>query len=67
MWELIVIVVFVLVALLYAQDRHYSYLQEKIEWENSLELDAELEKKLKEFDEYKKRVDALTLKAGFKL
>lgn len=67
MWELIIIVALILFALIYAQERHYQFIEEERDNSHSLELDAQLSKTLKEFEDYKKRVDALTLRAGFKL
>lgn len=39
----------------------------KINNEKNLELDVQLTAFVKEFEDYKKRVDTLTLRAGFKL
>jgi hypothetical protein len=46
---------------------HYDFLKDKNKEHQAALLSEAMEKKLKEFDELKKRVDALTLKAGFKL
>lgn len=63
----IVVVSMLVGGFLFAQKAHYEHLKTKEECKNTSLLTADLEKKLKEFEEYKKRMDALTLKAGFKL
>lgn len=59
--------------LLYAQKKHYEFLDhEKKKMDvkaHVAELDfkcAEFDKYRHEFDDYKKRVDTLTIRAGFK-
>lgn len=49
------------------QRYQHEFLIRQKEYKDSAKLSIEIEQKLKEFDEYKKRVDALVLKAGFKL
>jgi cell division protein FtsL len=66
-WDLVIITTLILVALLYAQQKHYTYLREQDEAIDLKLLNEEIEKKLKEFDDYKKRVDTLTVRAGFKV
>lgn len=66
-WHLVVITLLLLLALLYAQERHYLYLSEKRQAEFDIAQDQDISELNKEFQEYKKRVDVLTLKAGFKL
>lgn len=67
MWELIIITPLVLVAILYAQKKHYEFMERKQGAKRVSEVSAQMEKTLKEFDDYKKRVDVLILKAGLKL
>lgn len=50
-----------------AQQDHYDFLDEQKEKKDIIVIYDALEQRLKEFDEYKKRLDTLTLKAGFKL
>ncbi len=50
-----------------AQKSHYEFVNQCKNQHNYVRLSEELQKKLKEFDDYKKKVDGLTLKAGFKL
>lgn len=66
----ILITALILCGIVYLQGEHYKFLRGKEESRELIEFYTELDridKKLKEFDEYKKRVDALTLRAGFKL
>ncbi len=51
----------------YAQREHYLFIQRKSEVDKIIRGSGEISSLKKEFDEYKKRVDSLTLKAGFKL
>jgi hypothetical protein len=67
MWDVVSIMALMIAALLYAQKKHYEYLERKRSLDQTLTLDSELSEMLKEFQDYKKRVDVLTLKAGFKL
>lgn len=53
-------------AVLYAQRKHYEFLRAQKDSRDLSKLTWDLEVKLKEFDEVKKRVDSLTLRAGFK-
>lgn len=66
MWGAI-IAALVISCLLYAQKKHYDFLQRQEELRKGIELDSKISESLKEFTEYKKRVDVLTLKAGLKL
>ena len=74
----IFIVILILVGVLFIQSNHYCFLERQGEQKTlsqlseSLDLkldsmDEELHDRFKEFDDYKKKVDALTLRAGFKL
>lgn len=45
----------------------YHLKQKKDEVQHELDLQIQMHTLKKEFDDYKKRVDTLTLKAGFKL
>jgi hypothetical protein len=63
----IVIVLLVVIALLVCQKNHYEFLRTEKEQKSLNELSVELQAKLKEFDDVKKRVDALVVRAGFKL
>ncbi len=49
------------------QWNNFQMQQKNIILKNELQIHEELEILKKEFKEYKKRVDTLTLKAGFKL
>lgn len=55
------------VSCLYAQRRHYDQMNMRMDWTFNEALTEELTKKLKEVEELKKKVDALTLRAGFKI
>jgi hypothetical protein len=72
---LIIVIVY---GMLHAQKKHYEFLSAQRESHNFSEMNDSLnerlehfnssfEDKLKEFDEVKKRVDALVIRAGFKL
>lgn len=65
--ELILIIPSILIWLIYAQKRHYEYLEKKIKMEKNFEINSGLAESMKEFQDYKKRVDVLTLKAGLRL
>lgn len=65
-WLFFITCIFVLGGI-FAQNRHYDF---KDRQRVSVDRDAfirEVEEKLRDFDSYKKRVDTLSLKAGFKL
>jgi cell division protein FtsB len=64
-WDLVIITIMILLALLQAQQKHYEFIQAQDEAVDLKLLNEDIEKKLKEFDEYKKRVDTLTVRAGF--
>lgn len=63
----VLIAVAILFTALYAQREHYKFLESKRSFIDFSALERELYKLRKEFEEQQKRVDALTLKAGFKL
>lgn len=60
-WGLIVIVAILVSGTLYAQRKHYEFLAQK----GTNETLGAIAKRLKELEDYKSRVDALTLRAGF--
>lgn len=53
--------------ILFLQYNHYKFIERKDTLNKIIMGSGELEEFKKDFEEYKKRVDALTLKAGFKL
>lgn len=57
----------IMIGLLYLQRNHYEFQSAQTENADLLTTQLENEERWKEFDDYKRRVDALTLKAGFKL
>jgi uncharacterized protein YxeA len=63
--SILLIVVVVCLTVLKHQEIDHEYELQKNEAKDSTELAAQLEKQAKEFEDYKKRVDALTLRAGF--
>jgi hypothetical protein len=70
----LLIIMISVASILYAQHAHYNHVEKKTkldDWEKDVMahlLEAKkFQEQLKDYDEYKKRVDALTLKAGFKL
>jgi len=70
MWlsfALVIMSAFLAQTLCITQKRHYEFLESQKEVKDANLFCEELEGKLKEFDAYKKRVDVLTLRAGFKL
>ena len=66
-FSLIFCVSIVCVSFLHAQRCYYDQLNQKMDWTFNEALTEELTKKLKELEELKKKVDALTLRAGFKI
>jgi hypothetical protein len=67
---MVVSLIILIVGLLLLQDRHYHHVTHLKESKDIVEVYEELDKfdaKFKELDDYRKRVDALTLRAGFKL
>lgn len=66
MWALFSVFILVIGALCF-QYNHYAFIERQKTLDKSLSTIGELEKLQKEFTEYKKKVDALSLKAGFKL
>lgn len=67
MWETVIIIILVLLALLFAQRAHYNFISESRNLSKIDELALDQEKLEKELIEYKKRVDALSVKSSFKL
>ena len=74
MWDQIVIFLLLITGFLHAQKKHYEFLESQKKrtdlshYAKHLDLKIEaLEISKKDFEEYKKRVDSLTLRAGFKL
>ncbi len=53
-------------AIIYMQTRHYMHKSSEKEIDIYHGFAEELEEKIKEFNDYKKKVDALTIKNGFK-
>lgn len=64
---LVVSVAIIMIGILSLQKNHYQFLKGQQDRIDLSKISQELELRLKEFDEYKKRVDGLTIKAGFKL
>lgn len=56
-----------MVGLFSLQYNRYSFLDRYEKLNKTTESQEEIDKLKKEFEDYKKRVDSLTLKAGFKL
>lgn len=56
-----------MVGLSILQYNHYQFLKEKEQVAKAVLGIGEIDKFRKEFEDYKKRVDVLTIKAGFKL
>lgn len=65
--QVIFSITLLMVGLIILQYNHYSFLERQKTLDKKLSDEGTIEKLRKEFDDYKKRVDALTLKAGFKL
>lgn len=63
MWALTIAVLIIVAGAIHAQKKHHEFLDHQKLLKESLHTDQHV----KEFQEYKKRVDVLTLKAGFKL
>lgn len=67
MWELPLTAIIVTITLTELQRRHYRYkLDQKSNGLNPITVES-IAKTQKEFEEYKKRVDGLIVRAGFKL
>jgi flagellar biosynthesis/type III secretory pathway M-ring protein FliF/YscJ len=60
-------VAIIMIGLIFMQKNHYEFLKAQKSHIELSKISHDLETKLREFDEYKKRVDGLTVKAGFKL
>lgn len=56
----------VILCLLYAQRKHYEFLKSEKDQKNIDSIYNQMEGKMSELDELKKRVDSLTLRVGFK-
>lgn len=63
----ICVVLIIFASLLLFQANHYAFVKSQQQHKHVNLIGEQLEAKLKEFDEYKKKVDALVLKNGFKL
>jgi hypothetical protein len=59
-------VLILMIGLIIMQKAHYDYLREAFEVKSLSELGHDVENTFKEFDEYKKRVDSLVFRSGFK-
>lgn len=57
----------IMIGLIWLQYCHYKHLELLKNMTLRMSAQGEFEKMKKEFDDYKKRVDSLTIKAGFKL
>lgn len=65
---MIPLTMFILIAgLCLIQYNHYQFLKEKEQVAKAVLGIGEIDKFRKDFEDYKKRVDVLTIKAGFKL
>lgn len=69
MISIIIICILVLGVLLLQREHHRFLTRESKEHDIAtlFQMLEEVDKKFKEFDDYKKKVDVLTLRAGFKL
>lgn len=56
-----------IIGLLFLQYNHYRHLERQKSLDKTLSTASDFEDLKKDFAEYKKRVDGLTIKAGFKL
>lgn len=65
MWQFLCFIILVLGSL-FAQNRHYKYLKELEEIEIGNDLIGRSEQLRVELDEYKKKLDSLIVRAGFK-
>jgi hypothetical protein len=65
--ELILIAAIIMGSLIYMQHAHQQFLLAKEHLTKRNDRSVELEAHLKDLEEMKKRLDVLTLKAGFKL
>lgn len=67
MWALPLAVFIFMMSLIYMQERYYEFKKILSDQNEQIKTFHELEEFQKDFEDYKKRVDTLTLKAGFKL
>jgi hypothetical protein len=65
--QVIFSVALLMIGLIILQYQHYAFVERQKSLDKVIHGSGEIDKLRKEFDDYKKRVDALTLKAGFKL
>lgn len=56
-----------ILGIIFIQHNHYRFIERRETINKTLMGSGQLEEFRKDFEEYKKRVDSLTLKAGFKL
>lgn len=56
-----------MMGLIFLQHNHYAYVERQKTLDKSMSTAGDFEKLKKEFDEYKKRLDSVSLKVGFKL
>jgi hypothetical protein len=57
----------IMTSLIYMRKMDLDYFAEEKKHKDVYQVTAHLEAKMKEFDDYKKRVDNLVVKTGFKL
>lgn len=67
MIELVVITSLIVGCAIYMQKKSHEHFERCKYKENEVKVNEELTAMVKDFADYKKRVDTLTLKAGFKL
>ena len=63
----IAIAVIIVIGILFIQENHYKFLENRRLLDKKIAASGQLEQLREEFDDYKKRVDVLSLKAGFKI
>lgn len=66
MWAIPLTMLILMIGLAFLQRDYFIFRQKEKKQRNFMEVSQELELLRVEFAEYKKRVDSLTLKAGFK-
>lgn len=62
-----IVAMIVMVGLVHLKQMEYEFRRLRRSDNTSVKLSEHLELKLKEFDDYKRRVDTLMIKSGFKL
>lgn len=67
MWVIPLTVLMIILGLIYIQERHYQHIYKVDKYDDITEFDKLYGKTLQEIVELKARVDALTVRAGFKL